>query len=272
MTELNTVNAGANPDLANSLVEQALADKPQPVEPARIIPPSNNVVVLPSGYIGPDGKLRTEVEVRELTGSDEEALSKTDTLVKTWSTVLSRGVVKIGELPVNEEILDNLLIGDRDMLVLGVYKATFGNFANIDAYCIGCKEYKTVSFNLNEDLKIKTLADPINQRVFEVFGKTNRYLVTLPTGIAQKEISVDPNKTDAEIKTILLEKCIIEINDSPVISRNQVKGMSIPDRQLVVEEIAKRAPGPQFEDTEIDCPNCGGKVVVPVNLGTIFRY
>ena len=272
MTEQKTINAGTSPDLANSLVSQALSEPEQIVEPAKITPPFENVVALPSGHIGSDGKLLTTAEVRELTGADEEALSKVDTLTRLWSVVLSRCVVKIGNDEVTEKTLDDLLIGDREALVLGVYKATFGNTANLDAYCQGCKEFKTVALDLNKDIKVKVLLDPAADRTFEVYGRKNKYLVSLPTGSAQKELGADPNRTDAELKTLLLENCVLEINDQPVISKTQIKGMGIADRSTVVNEIANRAPGPQFEDFEIDCPDCGGKVVVPVTLGTIFRY
>jgi hypothetical protein len=272
VTELNTINAGNNPDLANSLVDKALAATEKPVEPAKVVPPFGNVVVLPSGYVGPDGRLITTVEVRELNGMDEEALSKVDTLIRLWSLVLNRGVVKIGDENATEHILDNLLIGDREALILGVYKATFGNSSNLEAYCSGCREFKTVAIDLNKDIKTKVLLDPVADRTFEIHGRKDKYLVTLPTGIAQKDMGSDPNRTEAELKTLLLENCVLEINDQPVISKLQIKGMGIADRTTVVDEIAKRTPGPQFDDFEIDCPNCGGKVVVPVTLGTIFRY
>lgn len=272
MTETTTVSAGSNPDLANSLVEKALADTAPPVEPAQIILPFNNVVVLPSGYISPDGALHKEVEVRELNGVDEEALSKIDTLVKMWSAILSRGVVRVGAFPATEAILDDLLIGDRDALVLGIYKATFGRMSNIDSFCSGCKDYKTVQFDVDADLNMKLLADPIQNRTFKVYGVKNEYLVTLPTGFVAKELSSDQNRTDAEIKSVMLENCILEINNQPVVSKLQIKGLGIADRSKIFIEIMNRAPGPQFDDITIDCPDCGGKVVVPVSLGAIFRY
>lgn len=272
MTTTQQINAGENPDLANSLVNQALAEQEVPIAPASIIPPFDNSVVLPSGYIGPDGKLHTVAEVRELNGMDEEAMSKVDTLVRLWSVILSRGVVSIGGVPASEEMLDKLLIGDREALVLAVYKATFGLTSNIDSYCTGCKEYKTVALDLNNDIKVKTLVNHATDRTFEVYGKKSKYLVTLPNGLAQKEMGADPNKTDAELKTSLLEHCVLEIDDQPIISKLQIKAIGIADRTTIVDSIAERNPGPQFDDLRIDCPDCGGKVVVPVTLGTIFRY
>lgn len=272
MTTTQQINAGENPDLANSLINQALAETEPTVAPATIIPPFDNSVVLPSGYIGSDGKLHSTAEVRELNGMDEEAMSKVDTLIRLWSTILSRGVVNIGGIPVTEEMLDKLLIGDRDALVLAVYKATFGNVSKIEAFCTGCKEYKTVLFDLTSDIKTKKLLDPIKDRTFEVYGKKSKYLVTLPTGATQKDMSSDPNKTDAELKTSILEHCVLEIDDQPLMTKMQIKAIGIQDRTLLVDQIAERNPGPQFENFTIDCPDCGGKVVVPVTLGTIFRY
>jgi hypothetical protein len=96
--------------------------------------------------------------------------------------------------------------------------------------------------------------------------------VTLPTGAAQRELTNNPDKTTAELTTILLENCLLEIDGSPLLGRNQVQAIGLKDRRKLGEEIAKRTPGPKFEAAEITCPDCGGEVVVPINLGTLFRF
>lgn len=270
MTE-NNVSALTNPNLANNLVDQALAVSEAPVEPARITEPFNNTVNLPGGFITASGEIARVAEVRELNGRDEEALSKVQIVSRLFIGILSRAVVKLGVKNVTEEDLDSLLAGDRDALLLGIYKSTFGNTVEMYSYCTGCRDEKSVTIDLNTDIKTKVLIDPIEDRTFTIKGKSSEYLVTLPTGKTQKELSANPDRTMAELNSVILEQCVLEIDGSPILTKNQVKNIGLVDRRTLVDEIFSRNPGPQFDDLKIPCPQCGGEVVVPVNLGTLFR-
>ena len=119
-----TISAANNPALANKMIKDAL-EKPEQVE-IRITSPSDNVVTLPGGYINATGEVITEAEVRELNGRDEEEISKASSLGKVLLAILKRGTVRVGDEQVTEDLLDRLLSGDRDMLLLGIFKATFG--------------------------------------------------------------------------------------------------------------------------------------------------
>lgn len=272
MTE-NTLSAGANPAMANDLINQALKTTEQPEKKElQIKIPSDNLVTLPGGYITETGEVIKTVEVRELNGRDEEAISKATTVGRLLSTVLSRGAVKIGDIPVTEEILNTMLAGDREAVLIGIHQATFGNPVEVNAYCSGCDESKTVAINLTEDLKTKTLADPIADRTFKVQGRENEYTVVLPNGITQKELQANLDKTVAELSTILLQNTITEINGDVVYSKNTIQNMGVVDRRKVSEEIALRNPGPVFEDIEATCPDCEGVVVVPISLGSLFQF
>lgn len=267
----NTINAADNPQLVNNLVEQTLNEKPKLVEPT-ILAPSDTTVDLPGGLVLPTGEVIRTAEVRELNGRDEEAISKAPSIGKAIMTLVDRGTVKLGDLPADEKLLYNLLLGDRDALLLGIYKATFGPTAEIPAYCGGCNDYKTANVDLNLDIESRVLPDPANQTVFTVEGKKGEIVVKLPTGKVQKELLENADKSAAELSTIILEKCIISINGAPVVSKGQVQNLSIVDRRKVLEEIDDRAPGPKLQDLTVDCPDCGGKVGVPISFGTLFRF
>lgn len=267
----NTISAAANPALANDLIQKALQEETPSYEP-QINAPSDTTVELPGGYITPAGEVIRTAEVRELTGKDEEAISKTNSMGKALLTVLQRGTVKIGDIKADEKVLDELLAGDRDALLLGIIKATFGTEAEIPSYCSGCQEVKTVSVNLDTDIKTKTLANPIDDRLFTVEGKRGDILVQLPNGKVQKELISNSDKTSAELNTIVLEKTVLRIGDKDVISKSQVQNLGVADRRKITEEMNKRAAGPQFEDLTIACPDCESEVTVPVNLGTLFRF
>ena len=149
---------------------------------------------------------------------------------------------------------------------------TFGNEADLPAFCDTCEDFKTVTVDLNADIKVKVMTDPINDRVFTVQGKRNEFTVQMPTGFAQKELIANSDKTAAELNTILLENTIIKIDSSPVLTKMQVQNMGILDRRTVLEEINKRVVGPQFDSLTVTCPDCEGEVQVPISLGALFRF
>jgi len=266
-----TFNAATNPTLANDLIGKATADQNTTPVKAEINPPSDTLVTLPAGYVTPDGEVIKTAEVRELNGKDEEFLSKVTTVGKALNTVLNRAVVSIGSTPVTEKILDSLLAGDRDTLLLGIYRATFGNTAELGALCRGCNDIKVVGIDVNEDIKTKVLVDPAD-RTFTVQGKKGEFLVTLPTGATQRELTSNPDRTMAELQTVILEHCIMEINGAPVVSKQQVLTLGLVDRRTLLEEITSRNPGPLFENITVTCPDCEGEVEVPISLGALFRF
>jgi len=267
----NTISAAANPALANKAVQEAMVEKPQEVE-IRITTPSDTVVNLPGGYITSAGEVTTEAEVRELNGRDEEEISKASTLGKALLTILKRGTVRIGNEPVTEQMLDKLLSGDRDMLLLGIFRATFGNVAHLGGYCGSCADTKDVDVEIDKDIKVKVLVDSLNDRRFTVKGKALEYTVELPTGVTQRELMLSADKTVAELNTLLLEQTVTKIGEAPVVSKMQVQNLGLTDRRKIVDEINKRVCGPQFEDLTLACPDCEGEVRVPISLGTLFRF
>ncbi|CAB4166928.1 hypothetical protein UFOVP964_27 [uncultured Caudovirales phage] len=267
----NTISAAVNPAMANNLIESALAEKTEKKE-AKVLPPLDNVVTLPGGYVTSAGEVITTAEVRELTGKDEEAIARASTTGKALLAILNRGTVKIGAEKADEALLDRLLSGDRDTLLLSILKMTFGNEADLPAFCDTCEDFKTVTVDLNADIKVKVMTDPINDRVFTVQGKRNEFTVQMPTGFAQKELIANSDKTAAELNTILLENTIIKIDSSPVLTKMQVQNMGILDRRTVLEEINKRVVGPQFDSLTVTCPDCEGEVQVPISLGALFRF
>jgi len=266
-----TISAAANPAMANNLLNQVINEQIEDDFNPEIKSPADNTVELPGGFLTPAGEVLRTAEVRELNGRDEEAIAKASNVGKALGTIIQRGTVSIGDLKAEESVLDRLLAGDLDALLLGIIKSTFGTTVDIPSYCAKCEDYKIVTVDLNEDIKVKVLADPINDRVFTVQGKKDLFTVSLPTGITQKALIKNADKTEAEQTTILLEDCILKINENPVYSPVQVQNLGMVDRKSIVKEINKRVPGPQFTDITVTCPECEGEVTVSINLGTLFR-
>ena len=80
------------------------------------------------GYKDEEGTLHTEVEIREMNGTDEEAISKNDIKSnggKVARTLLERCILRIGTIYKDEvksnkwrEIVQSLSVGDQDYVLL----------------------------------------------------------------------------------------------------------------------------------------------------------
>ena len=158
------------------------------------------------------------------------------------------------------------------MLLLGILKVTFGKEVSTPAFCETCNEFKDATIDLDKDIKVKVMTDPIQERVFTVEGRNQELTVQLPTGKAQKELVTNSDKTVAELNSILLEHTIIKIGNMPVVSKQQVQSLGVTDRKKVIEELNNRIAGPKFEDITVTCPDCESEVQVPINLGNLFRF
>ena len=270
---MENVQTASGSQLNNDLINKVLSESDnKPSEPISITAPSDTVVRLPAGLLLPSGEVLTTAEVRELNGKDEEYIGKAGNVAKALATVVNRATVSIGDTEVDEKILDNLLSGDRDALLLGIFKATFGATVELPGICNECNQIKLIEVDVDRDVTTKFLVDPIADRTFTVQGKKKEYLVTLPNGNTQKELTNASDKNTAELTTILLSNCVLEIDGTPMLGRAQIQNLGLVDRQKIANEIYSRIPGPQFEDIVLDCDDCEGKVVVPFSVGALFRF
>ncbi len=274
MTTETTVSAEANPGLANQLAADAMAlaqqEKASAPLKADIKAPSNTSVELAVGLDVPFEGLITTAEIRELNGADEEAIAKLNDPAKALMMILERAVVKLGDKPTDKELLDALLAGDRELLLLAIRKATFGDEVNLEGnICKTCVEPQKIEINLSEDVEIKKLN--IEEKEFTVSCKAGMVRVKLPTGYTQKALVSASNKTAAEMDSIVLKNCIVSINEKPLINPNDVLKLSIKDRRDILKEISERNPGPQLSEVKKSCPNCGQEVPLPLTLADLFQ-
>ena len=272
--DTKTVTASSNPQLANKLVAEAMSSVEQEAmvqAPTSSVPlPPDTTVKLPGGLLDPFDGLTDTAEIRELKGSDEEAISKISDTGKALLTILERATVKIGDKPANSETLDSLLAGDREMLLLSIRKVTFGNTVTLGpGACPLCQQEQTFVVDLDKDVTVKSVTN--EDRYFTVDCKVGKVEVSLPTGVTQKNIVTSSNKTLAELDTILLKGCIMSINGAPVMSIDQVRNLSIMDRRAILDAIITRNPGPQLGDIKKPCSACGQEVPLPLTLADLFR-
>jgi len=260
------VNAGVAPQLANALAEKAMSNEEENIHVEAALPPDPHVV-LPGGFLDPIEGLITTAEVRELTGADEEAISKLNDIGKSLLLILDRAVTKLGSIEPEDGMLDQMLAGDRETLLLKVRMMTFGSDVSFPGPCPSCGEKQTWDVDLVSDVPIRKLK---GDSTFSMKCKIGEVVVSLPTGNTQKEIVNSVNKTSAEIDTIVLKSCIRSINGAPVLGLETVRSLSIKDRRDILNAITNREPGPQLGDVKKACIACGVEVPLPLTLAELF--
>jgi hypothetical protein len=269
-----TLHAGTNPDAAQKVLDQALNDvqpRASVDEPPTPYPPSDTQIELPFGYLDPLGGVHRVAEVRELNGNDEEALARIpgDNIGRYLSTMLERGVVRIGEHKTTPEILDELPMADRDVLLIGIRRATYGEHIELVLKCLGCRETIQASVSV-DDIPMKVPEDH-TVRSFTVQLRSGEAELSLPTGKVHREITV-PDKNSAELNTILIASCMYRLNGISLSGPSQARGLSMRDRKTVLLEIIEHMYGPQLGDVApVECPTCGEEIPVRLTMGDLFR-
>lgn len=271
MTE-HTLSPTENPAEAQRIINEALAESSatSPVQdrPLKTLPDTQ--VRLAGGYETQDGEYVYDVEVRELIGEDEEALAKSPSVARALMTIINRATVRIGDRKATPELLDRMLAGDRELVLLAIRKVTYGATEDFSVGCPGCNAEQTVTLDLDKDIKVKALENPAD-RYWEMSLRAGRATVCLPDGAIQRKLAVTSDKTVAEMNTLLLAECVQSIGEYPSLGIATARGLGLADRDAILREIVKRQPGPQLGEVVKQCESCGVDIPINANLALLFR-
>jgi len=270
-----TVVAADNPELANQIVNEMLSSGAPAPEAAPAVAtrsdimPRDNVVQLPGGYVNEKGELITEVTVVELTGFAEEDLARPMGEGKRFNTILEHSVDKVGSMDPNKEILDRMLIGDRNAVLLGVRHVTYGPVELENFVCPHCMEKVAISIDLTKDVPVKQIRDQ-SDRFFTVSTSKGDAEVTLPTGKVQTEILNAGDKSGAEITTMILAGTVNSIGGIPTMGADSARRLSARDRRTLIKALEERDFGPDLDEVAKPCPSCGEEISLPLSIGSLF--
>ena len=265
MAEITT----SDPTILENLTRQI---NEAPAVEVKTVPPSNSEVILPGGFVTGEGSLVKYAEVRELNGMDEEAISRAGSVGRALVVMLQRGLVSIGMDKVQKDDLDALLGGDRDAILIGIRRLTFGDDIKFSFPCPHCNADLDVTVDLSKDIPVKELEDPLTDRKFVYKSeKHGDIVVSLPTGSTQKKLLENSDKTVAELNTILLSGCVQSINGFPSVGASAVLQLGMADREKLIAEIIDRNPGPRLGEVSTTCEACGEEIPMPLSLADLFR-
>lgn len=237
-----------------------------------IDPPPADTVRLPAGLVQ-EGEVYREATVRELNGEDEEHLSRalvSGNASRYIEMLLERGVVKIGPVTVDSKILDSLLVGDREMLILGIRQATYGDELETKVVCSGCGVESTLKVTLSDDVPVKPLDWDAREVEHEIPLRKGLAIVRLATGADQRFLNTLENKTASELNTELLARCVKRIDGKPVKGLLQVRGLGMADRRSILDWMADHQPGPEYDKVINECTVCKKESPLDITAAALF--
>jgi hypothetical protein len=265
-------DAASQPERANDVVKE-LTSASSSMPLMTLAAP--NIVTLPGGYLDEDGELHTECRIREINGSDEEAMARElrnpdVNIPKVVDLLLKRCVLSVGSHESTPRLLASMLIGDRAALMLAIRILTFGSDWEVpDFPCKFCGETFGTIVEL-DSIPIKKLDDPRQQEI-EVELRDGRVVsLALLNGANQLEMVGDGKKTGPEEVTVAIDRCIRSVNGNPV-NPPVARKLSMADRRKIIKAMADAQPGPQMEEVGVTCTECGRDGEYTVSLVDLFR-
>jgi len=278
------ISTSTDPEAAAALAASILSDDKQEDEEGVptvavpfIQPPPESVFELPGGgIIDADGTRHSEIEVRELTGADEEALSKAEinkTMDRYMNEIVKRGLVRVGEheAPINPTLLGELLVGDREMVLLAIRRATYGDSMELTMICPACASAVDANYDLANEIPIRKLEDPMQRRIEVKLRDGRTAIARLPTAADQDALLRLTGKTLPEANSVLLSRCLITIDGMPANSLAAVQNLGIIDRRTILDEMTDIQPGPKYGEVMVECPGCGRESPSVITLMNLFR-
>jgi hypothetical protein len=217
------VNPLENPERANAEIAALLTGGSSADNPV-IPPPPADLVTLPGGLVK-QGAVITTAVVRELTGIAEEALAKagqsaaqTGNWAHFVSVLLEHGTARIGDANPKKttSLLKDLLVGDRDQILLGIRQATYGDEVALPGWtCPGCSKQSDLTVSLADDVEVVRLSNPQHETTFKVPLRKGR-VATVRLATVHDELAAFERDglTTPERDSVLLSRCVTAITEA----------------------------------------------------------
>jgi len=248
-----------------STVNSVIADSAPTVSDA----PSTEVKLLRGLFNFETGSWETVATVRELNGEDEEYLASASakkelSYAEYMSVLLVRSVTKIGGINIqdNPSLIDQLIIGDRDLLFLGTVKATYGRVRELEVTCNQCDGTNYVEISLDDDFKVNNANRDLSVPMEVTLKDGSVIKLNYPTG-ADSLYVTKKGKTTAEQNTLMLARCTVwDGANTPPNLEVWAKALNLGDRNKLVKSLTTDPPGPRMEEVKTQCGSCNEDMII----------
>ena len=226
---------------------------------------------MPAGYLDSDGVLHKTFTIREMTGRDEEAISKGDLRqngAKLITVLLERCVMSIGTLVKKEvgeikwkEIIKSLYVGDQDYIVLKIRELSMGGEIEVTHICPNCKASMKTILDVSE-LEV----EPFKGERLIQFELPKGYrdkkgnvhttgTMKLPTGYDREVLTPIAKKNVAQASTLMLTR-LCKFDDGISVTEDVMRDLTIRDREYLQKLLQENLFGVNLE-VDVTCVDCG---------------
>ena len=226
---------------------------------------------MPAGYLDSDGVLHKTFTIREMTGRDEEAISKSDLRqngAKLITVLLERCVMSIGTLVKKEvgeikwkEIIKSLYVGDQDYIVLKIRELSMGGEIEVTHICPNCKASMKTLLDVSE-LEV----EPFKGERLIQFELPKGYrdkkgnvhttgTMKLPTGYDREVLTPIAKKNVAQASTLMLTR-LCKFDDGISVTEDVMRDLTVRDREYLQKLLQENLFGVNLE-VDVTCVDCG---------------
>jgi len=239
---------------------------------------SEGIFILPGGFFH-NGTCLNEVKLHPPNGKGEEQLGNAANrcLAANVSVLLRSCIERIGSITdITFDIVRNLLVGDRDYLVVKLRQMTFGDRVDATLTCPNkeCEAKIDIDFYI-KDIPIKK--GDISSKIFTMTLPSkkinNRSGIEvefrLPSGGDQEELAMFALNDELKAEARLLSRCIQNIEGIKEIDQFHIEKLSRTQMKQIEKKMAEIAPRVDLE-IETKCPECENIFSFPFNISEFF--
>lgn len=248
------------------------------------------VFKLPCGYVDVNDKEHREVEVAKLKGRVRKAIARQEVRsnpVKILDTVLSHCVVRIGEVKnPKKSMLDGLVTGDRDFIVLKVRQLSMGDTVEVEATCPGCNHSRPFTLDLKE-VEVVMRDEPDDGSEADIYWNKDARAwcfkvenpalkvfaeFRLPTGFDQEAVAKYLRSNPVEANYRVYAGCLLEWNsEKGPFDLAFIEDLDLDVLDYIEDQFRTRIPG--VEGThQAECEGCAREFVVTLESSDfLFR-
>jgi hypothetical protein len=235
--------------------------------------------VLPGGLVDDAGAVHDEVDLRGLSGREEEMLAGGGASAALVTAVLSRCVQRIGSVDsVDADVARRLLVADRQFVLLKLREATFGDAVQGSVPCPwpDCGRRVAVSFS-TRDVPVAASTDKGPEYTVvlteEAMPKADEVARTvafrLPTGADQETLSPLVEENEAGALAALLARCLLRVGGAEEVADAAVARLTPRARQEIEQRMLVVAPQVDVV-MEAVCAECGREFSAPFDVQRFF--
>ena len=224
-----------------------------------------------AGYIDKEGNLHTTFTLLEMTGRDEEAISKSDVKqngAKLIAILLERCVLSIGTLTRKsvggeewKEIIKKLLVGDQDYMLIKLRELSMGGEIEVTHTCPYCKESLKTMLDVSE---LETV--PFKGQREIPFSLPKGYrdrkgvlhrdgTLRLPTGQDREILTPLARKNVAQASTLMLTR-LCKFEEGLPVTEDVMRDLTVRDREYLQKLLHENLFGINLE-IDVTCTSCG---------------